>query len=104
MPAASRLPKTLEPRRAQPRPRLRAVAPPTRRRRTPSARAVAFYGLGMIAGFLLAGLASAPGGAGVVGWQLSLAAAAFAVTGLAAMRARAVARRARPAPARPVRL
>jgi len=104
MPATSHLPTTLEPPRARARPRLRAVAPPTRRRRTPSARTVAFYGLGMIAGFLLAGLASAPGGAGVVGWQLTLAAVACAVTGLAAMRARAVARRARPAPARPARL
>jgi hypothetical protein len=49
----------------------------------------------MIAGFLLAGLASAPGGAAVVGWQLALAAAACALTGLAALRARAVARRDR---------
>lgn len=76
-------------------PRLRAVAPPRRRRRgLPSARAVAFYALGMLAGFVLAALASAPGGAGVVAGQLGLAVAAAAVAGLAALRARAVARRA----------
>ncbi|HVH00741.1 MAG TPA: hypothetical protein VM844_08225 [Miltoncostaeaceae bacterium] len=75
--------------------RLRAV-PAARGRRVPSARALALYALGLVAGFLLAGLASLPGGAEVVSGQLGLAVAAAVVTGLAALRARAVARR-RPA-------
>lgn len=96
MPALAPLPEPHAAPRAASRPRLRAVAAPRRRRRAPSARTVAFYGLGMIAGFLLAGLASAPGGSAVVGWQLALAGAAFVVTGLAALRARAIARRGHP--------
>ena len=75
--------------------RLRAV-PAARGRRVPSARALALYALGLVAGFLLAGLASLPGGAEVVSGQLGLAVAAAVVTGLAVLRARAVARR-RPA-------
>ena len=43
------------------------------RRRVPSARALALYALGLVAGFLLAGLASLPGGAEVVSGQLGLA-------------------------------
>jgi hypothetical protein len=74
------------------RPRLRAVPPP-RRRRAPSARALALYALGLTAGFLLAGLASLPGGGDVVAGQAGLAALAAVVGGLAALRARAVARR-----------
>ena len=66
--------------------------------RVPSARALALYALGLVAGFLLAGLASLPGGAEVVSGQLGLAVAAAVVAGLAALRARAVARRR---PARP---
>jgi hypothetical protein len=80
-----------EPSRRPPE-RLRAV-PAARRRRAPSARALAFYALGLVAGFLLAGLASLPGGGEVVSGQLGLAAAAAVVAGLAALRARAVARR-----------
>ena len=76
--------------------RLRAVPAARGRRRVPSARALALYALGLVAGFLLAGLASLPGGAEVVSGQLGLAVAAAVVTGLAALRARAVARR-RPA-------
>ncbi len=71
---------------------LRAVPPP-RRRRAPSARALALYALGLMAGFLLAGVASLPGGGDVVAGQVGLAAPAALVAGLAAMRARAVARR-----------
>jgi hypothetical protein len=80
------------------RPRLRALPPP-RRRRAPSARAVALYALGLMAGFLLAGAASLPGGAAAVTGQLGLAVAAAVVAGLAGLRARAVARRAAPVPA-----
>ena len=53
--------------------RLRAV-PAARGGRVPSARALALYALGLVAGFLLAGLASLPGGAEVVSGQLGLAA------------------------------
>jgi len=78
--------------RERPRPRLRAL-PAARRRRSPSARALALYALGLMAGFLLAGVASLPGGAGVVTGQLGLAVLAAAVAGLAGLRARALARR-----------
>ena len=61
--------------------------------RAPRAAAVALYALGLCAGFLLAALASAPGGAWVVSVQLQLALVAGAVGALALMRARAVARR-----------
>ncbi|HEX2502567.1 MAG TPA: hypothetical protein VHK00_01395 [Miltoncostaeaceae bacterium] len=74
------------------RARLRAVPSP-RRRRVPAARALALYALGLTAGFLLAGVASLPGGGDVVAGQVGLAAAAALVGGLAALRARAVARR-----------
>lgn len=77
--------------------RLRAV-PAAREHRVPSARALALYALGLVAGFLLAALASLPGGAEVVSGQVGLAGAAAVVVGLAALRARAVARRR---PARP---
>ena len=70
-----------------------ARCPAARRRRAPSARALALYALGLTAGFLLAGVASLPGGAGVVTGQLGLAVLATAVAGLAGLRARAVARR-----------
>jgi hypothetical protein len=76
----------------RPSPRLRAL-PPARRRRAPSARAVALYALGLIVGFVLAGAASLPGGAEIVSGQLGLAALAAVVAGLAGLRARAVARR-----------
>ncbi len=78
--------------RPDPARRLRPV-PARRRRRLPSARTVALYALGLVAGFLLAALASAPGGAEVVAFQVQMAAIAGAVGGLAALRARAVARR-----------
>ena len=86
------------PRRAH----LRAVPAPAPRRR-PRSAAVALYALGLCAGFLLAALASAPGGAWVVTLQLQLALASGAVAALALVRARAVtrrraARRAGPAP------
>ncbi len=58
-----------------------------------AARALALYALGLTAGFLLAGVASLPGGGDVVAGQVGLAAAAALVGGLAALRARAVARR-----------
>ena len=75
-----------------PRPHLRAVPTP-RRRRAPSAATVALYAMGLFAGFLLAAIASAPGGATIVTTQLLLALAAAMVCGLALVRARAVARR-----------
>ncbi|WP_217913056.1 hypothetical protein [Miltoncostaea marina] len=79
------------------RPALRAVPSPEPRRRlrAPAAGTVALYALGLVAGFLLSAAASAPGGADVVGGQLQLAGAAVVVGGLALLRARAVARRAR---------
>ncbi len=82
------------------RPRLRTVPPPTPRRRRlrlPRAASVALYALGLSAGFLLAALASAPGGGAVVAGQMKLAAVGGVVGGFALLRARAVARRrARP--------
>jgi hypothetical protein len=75
------------------RPHLRAVAPRPRRGRVPQAATVALYALGLVAGFLLAALASAPGGAGVVAGELRLAGVAAIVAGVALLRARAVARR-----------
>lgn len=77
------------------RPRLRAVSQQPRGR-APRAATVALYALGLTLGFLLAALASAPGGSGVVTGEFRLAAAGAVVTGVALLRARAVARR-RPA-------
>ena len=74
------------------RPRLRAV-PAHRRRRLPSAATVALYSFGLTAGFLLAAVASAPGGGAVVVGQLRLAAVGLLVGCFALARARAVARR-----------
>ncbi len=73
-------------------PRLRQVPPP-RPRRAPSAPSVALYSLGLTAGFLLAAIASAPGGGAIVAGQLKLALAGALVGGLALVRARAVTRR-----------
>jgi hypothetical protein len=56
--------------------------------------------VGLVAGFLLAGAASVPGGDAVVTGQLALAAAGAAACGLAALRSRAVARGAAMARAR----
>ena len=78
--------------RPAPARRLRPV-PARRRRRLPSARTVALYALGLVAGFLLAAIASAPAGAGVVVVQAELAGIAAVAGVLAALRARAVARR-----------
>ncbi|MGE0028381.1 MAG: hypothetical protein AB7O78_00870 [Thermoleophilia bacterium] len=75
------------------RPQLRAVAPRPRRRRLPRAATVALYAFGLVVGFLLAALASAPGGAGVVTGELRLAGVAALVGAVALLRARAVARR-----------
>jgi hypothetical protein len=84
--------------RPEPAPRLRPV-PARPRRRLPTARTVALYTLGLVAGFLLAALASAPAGTEVVAFQVQMAAIAGAVGGLAALRARAVSRRrTRPRP------
>ena len=88
MPALAHRDDPVPARPARTRPRLRAL-PAARRRRAPSA----LYALGLTAGFLLAGVASLPGGAGVVTGQLGLAVLATAVAGLAGLRARAVARR-----------
>jgi fatty acid desaturase len=82
------------------RPRLREVPAP-RRRRLPSAATIAVYALGLTAGFLLAALASAPGGGAVVAGQMTLALAGAVVAGLALVRARAVARRRTVARTRP---
>ncbi len=76
----------------RPRPRLRQV-PAARRRRLPAAASVALYSLGLMAGFLLAALASAPGGGAIVAGQLKLAGLAAIIGGLALTRARAVTRR-----------
>ncbi|MGD9571777.1 MAG: hypothetical protein AB7V62_07845 [Thermoleophilia bacterium] len=77
-----------------PRPALRAVPPPRpRAARAPWSARIGVYALGLCAGFLLAALASLPGGGEVIagqGW-LALASAAVAVPAL--LRARAVARR-----------
>ena len=75
------------------RPRLRTVPAPRRRRLLPSAATVALYAIGLTAGFLLAALASAPGGGAIVAGQLQLAALGAVVGALALVRARAVARR-----------
>lgn len=75
------------------RPRLHAVRPAPRRRRLPAARSVAAYALGLAAGSLLVGVASVPGGAGVVTGQLVLAGAAGLVAVLARARGRATAAR-----------
>jgi hypothetical protein len=75
------------------RPHLRAVARPGGRRRVPPAATVALYAVGLVLGFLLAALASAPGGAGVVTGELRLAGVATVVGAVALVRARAVARR-----------
>jgi hypothetical protein len=69
------------------------VAPQPRRGRAPQAATVALYALGLVAGFLLAALASAPGGAEVVTGELRLAGVAAVVAAVALVRARAVARR-----------
>ena len=74
------------------RPRLREVPAP-RRRRLPAAATIAVYALGLTAGFLLAALASAPGGGAIVAGQMTLALAGAIVAGLALVRARTVARR-----------
>ena len=73
-------------------PRLRQVPTP-RRRRLPSAATVALYSFGLTAGFLLAAMASAPGGSAIVAGQLKLAVAGAVIGGLALVRARAVTRR-----------
>ena len=73
-------------------PRLRQVPAP-RRRRAPRAATLALYSLGLTAGFLLAAVASAPGGGDVVAGQLKLALAGAVVGALALVRARAVTRR-----------
>jgi hypothetical protein len=53
----------------------------------------------LVAGFLLAALASAPAGTEAVAFQVQMAAIAGAVGGLAALRARAMTRRrTRPCP------
>ena len=75
------------------RPHLRAVTPRPRRRRAPRAATVALYAFGLVLGFLLAALASAPGGAQVVTGEIRLAGAAALLGAVALLRARAVARR-----------
>jgi len=75
------------------RPRLRAVPDTRRRSRVPQAATVALYAFGLAAGFVLAAIASAPGGGEIVVGQGRLALVCAAVGGLALLRARAVARR-----------
>ncbi len=96
MPATARSLPLPAPAAAPSRPHLRAVPPPRRRARVPQAATVALYALGLTAGFVLAALASAPGGGEVVTGQGRLALVAAAVGGLALLRARAVARRRSP--------
>ena len=71
-------------------------APETAPRR-PRSATVALYAAGMVIGFLLSALASAPGGGAMVAWQLGLAAVAGAVCLVAARRARMQRRSARTA-------
>lgn len=79
---------------AHPRPRLRALpAPAPRGRRRPSARSLTAYLFGLTVGFALAALAAMPATSGLPAAQLSLAGAASGLTLLAALRARACARR-----------
>ncbi len=61
----------------------------------PRSASIALYAGGMVLGFLLAALASAPGGGAMVAWQLGLAATALVVCLVAARRARAQRRRDR---------
>lgn len=65
-----------------PRPALREV-PPLAPVSNPRARTVALYGTGLVAGFLLAGVATAPGGGALVMGQLALAAISAVVAGVA---------------------
>lgn len=61
----------------------------------PRSATVALYAAGMVIGFLLAAVASAPGGGAMVAWQLVLAAVAGVVCLAAARRARVQRRTAR---------
>jgi hypothetical protein len=64
-----------------PAPRTLREVPPLAPVTTPRARVVALYGTGLVAGFLLAGVASTPGGGAIVAIQLLCAAiAAVAAT------------------------
>lgn len=85
------------------RPRLRQVPAP-RRRRLPSAASVALYALGLSAGFLLAAIASAPGGDAIVAGQIELAAVGALIGVLALVRARTVTRRRTDVRARTARM
>ncbi len=78
--------------RRQDAPRLVAVAPAPRR---PLSATVALFGLGMTPGFLLAGAASAQGGAGMVATAWTLAGLSALVTVGAALRSRQIAVRRR---------
>lgn len=73
--------------RQEPRPRLEAVRRPSRR---PALRAddVRVYALGLLIGFLLASLASTPGGALLSALPLVGAAVSAVVVGLATLRIR----------------
>lgn len=66
---------------------LRAV-PATPGARRSRAAGIALYSAGLVIGFLLSALASAPGGGAVVAWQLALAGLSAAVCAVALMRAR----------------
>ena len=54
---------------------------------------MALYAIGLTAGFLLAALASAPGGGAIIAGQMALAGVGALIGFLALLRARAVARR-----------
>lgn len=72
-------------------PALRAVEAPRRRPRTaPDAWDIARFAVGLMLGFLLGAVASAPGGGAIVAGQLTLAAIAAVVAVAAALRDRAV--------------
>lgn len=62
-----------------PAPRALREVPPLAPVTTPRARVVALYGTGLVGGFLLAGVASAPGGGAIVTIQLVCAAIAALV-------------------------
>lgn len=93
MSVATSRPLVLAPRAPATRPRLRALPAPAPRRRQPSARSLTAYLFGLTVGAALAALAALPGASGLPAGHLGLAGAAAGLTLLAALRARACARR-----------
>jgi hypothetical protein len=80
---------------ARPHSHLRLVPPPAPEPRLAPAQRVAALGLGLVLGFLLVALVSAPLGLGAAAGDLRLAAVAAVLSAPALVRSRALARRAR---------